>query len=216
MSRKKTESLLENSGNLSTVSAAPRESQRTLERAIGAQIRHFRRQRDLSVGDLASGAQVSVSMISKIENGQISPSLTSLQAIANALSVSISSLFTSAEENRDCSIVESGGGVKIERRGSKLGHVYTLLGHIPHGKLVVEPYLITLNEESAPYTRFRHETLELIYMLEGEIIYHHAGSTYKLAPGDTMLFDSRALHGPEELLSPTIRYLSIIIYNRDA
>jgi hypothetical protein len=35
-----------------------------------------------------------------------------------------------------------------------------------------------------------------------------------LKDGDSLLFDSSALHGPERLVSPTSRYLSIIIYPR--
>ena len=42
-----------------------------------------------------------------------------------------------------------------------------LLGHGLGGDIVVEPYLITLTEEAAPYTGFRHAGVEFIYMLSG-------------------------------------------------
>ena len=38
--------------------------------------------------------------------------------------------------------------------------------------------------------------------------------TYHLKPGDSFLFDSGALHGPEELPALPARYLSIIVYPR--
>ena len=95
-----------------TGSGAP-EAGRGLEQAIGQRIRAIRRDLDLTVSDLASAAGISTGMLSKIENGQISPSLATLQAIAAALNVPlISALFAAFEERRDCSFVPAGQGVR--------------------------------------------------------------------------------------------------------
>jgi transcriptional regulator with XRE-family HTH domain len=185
-----------------TGSSAPEPPERDLERALGTQIRTFRRQQDLSISDLAGAAGLSIGMLSKIENGGISPSLSSLQAISRALQVPLSSLFASFEERQDCSYVKAGNGVTIDRRGTKIGHV------------VVEPYLITLREDAAAHTGFRHSGIEFLYMLEGEVHYRHGSETYHLQAGDSLLFDSSALHGPEHLSGAETRYLSIIIYPR--
>lgn len=195
-----------------TVSNAPPVAARMLERSLGKQVRKVRRDLDLSVADLAGAAGISTGMMSKIENGQISPSLATLQSISSALSVSLSSLFASFEDRQDCSYVPSGQGVTIERRGSKVGHVYQLLGHVMGGDFAVEPYLITLREQSAPFTGFHHSGVEFIYMIEGEVSYRHGSGLYHLRSGDALLFDSTALHGPEAILTETTRYLSIIIY----
>lgn len=199
---------------LATGSGAPAESGRTLERALGARIRAIRRRHDLSVADLAGASGLSAGMISKIETGQISPSLASLQAVAGALGVPMAALFASIEERRDCSLVRAGQGVTIERRGTKVGHVYELLGHALGGEVAVEPYLITLREDAAPYTGFRHAGTEIIHLLSGRLVYRHGEESYALGPGDTLMFDSAAPHGPETLVDlPTI-YLSIIVYPR--
>ena len=200
--------------DLTTGSSAPVESPRTLESALGLQIRLLRRERELSVGDLSGAAGISIGMISKIENGQISPSLSTINAIANALNVPLSSLFTAFEDKRDCSFVPRGQGVIIERRGTKVGHIYELLGHAIGGDVVVEPYLITLNDDATSYTGFRHAGTEFIYMLTGEVVYRHADRTYHLKPGDSLLFDSGGVHGPETLVKQPMTYLSIIIYSR--
>jgi transcriptional regulator with XRE-family HTH domain len=198
----------------STGSLAPAASEKLLERALGAQIRLLRRQHDLSVSDLARASDLSNGMLSKIENGAISASLSSLQAIATALQVPLSSLFASFEERQDCSYVKAGSGVTIDRRGTKVGHVYELLGHALRGEIVVEPYLIRLKKDAVAYTGFRHSGIEFIHMIEGELEYRHGSETYHLEPGDSLLFDSSALHGPEHLHGGEIRYLSIIIYPR--
>jgi transcriptional regulator with XRE-family HTH domain len=198
----------------SSGSAAPPADARTLERALGHQIRSLRRQHDLSVADLAGAAGISNGMLSKIENGGISPSLSTLHAIATALQVPLSSLFASFEERQDCSYVPAGQGLTIDRRGTKVGHVYQLLGHALRGELAVEPYLITLRDNAVPHTGFRHAGVEFIYMLSGAVQYRHGSDTYDLKPGDALLFDSSALHGPAAVSAGETRYLSIIIYPR--
>jgi len=200
--------------DIATGSNAPPSEDFTLEQALGAQVRALRRRTDVTAADLASSAGISTGMLSKIENGAISPSLSTLQAVAGALNVPISQLFTTFEEQRDCSFVRAKQGVIIERRGSKEGHQYSLLGHRLGGPVVVEPYLITLHEEAAPYTGFQHAGVEFIYMLTGEVVYRHGDQVYHLRPGDALLFDSGALHGPERLLRRPMTYLSIIIYPR--
>ncbi len=90
--------------DIRTGSGAPTGAGPTLEQALGVQVRGLR----LAIGpdglDLASAAGISVGMLSKIENGLISPSLSTLQAISNVLNVPLSTLFASFEEKRDCSV----------------------------------------------------------------------------------------------------------------
>lgn len=201
-------------GDLLTGSSAPHEISRTLESGIGAEVRRLRKHLDLTVADLGAAAGISAGMLSKIENGAISPSLSTLDALAKALNVSISRLFVETEEHRDCSFVKSGSGVRIERRGTKAGHLYDLLGHSLAGEIGVEPYLITLKKDAMPYTDFRHAGVEFIYMLSGKVRYRHGDRSYVMEPGDALFFDAAARHGPEELFKGAMTYLSIIIYPR--
>jgi len=201
--------------NLKTGSLAPQPAgSLSIAHAIGAQVRSLRKKLDLTGSELAEQAGLSAGMLSKIENGAVSASLESLDALARALNVPLTTFFARYEEQRDCSHVRAGQGVTIERRGTKAGHQYALLGHSISGDVVVEPYLITLTEEAKPYTLFQHAGIEFIYMLSGRVMYRHADKVYRLEPGDALYFDSAALHGPEELLDLPMTYLSIIAYPR--
>ena len=198
-----------------TGSNAPSSASRhTVEEAVGIRVRALRKRLDMTVAELARQAGLSAGMLSKIENGATSPSLSTLQALADACNVAISSLFAELEEARDCSYVPRGRGVTIDRRGTKAGHQYELLGHSLRGEVVVEPYLITLSKEAQPYANFRHAGVEFIYMLSGGISYRHADKLYELAPGDALFFDAGAPHGPANLTKLPSRFLSIIIYPR--
>jgi transcriptional regulator with XRE-family HTH domain len=202
--------------DLTTGSSAPSGPPRSLEANIGTEVRRLRKSLDLTVAELGAAASISGGMLSKIENGGISPSLATLDALAKALNVPISALFAETEERRDCSFVKAGSGVRIERRGTKAGHLYDLLGHSLAGDVGVEPYLITLRKDAAPYTSFRHAGVEFLYMLSGQVRYRHADRTYLMQPGDALFFDATARHGPEELIETPMQYLSVIIYPKRA
>ncbi len=189
--------------------------ERQLERAIGRSVRQFREDAGLTLKALSQSTGISNGMLSKIENGSTSPSLSSLQSLSKALNVPVTSLFRGFEESRDATYVRAGTGLKIERRGTRAGHQYELLGHMPHGPVVVEPYLISLTAESDVFPIFQHRGVEFIYLLEGQLLYRHGAETYLLNPGDALFFDSNAAHGPEKLCQLPIRFLSVISYSRD-
>ncbi len=185
-----------------------------LETAIGRAVREFRKGRNMTVADLAKATGLSVGMLSKIENGVTSSSLTTLQVLSAALSVPITAFFRRFEESREAVHVKAGEALEIEREGTRAGHQYNLLGHIGgnNSGVVVEPYLISLNEESDVFPTFQHEGIELLYMLEGEVLYRHGDETFHLKPGDSLFFDADAPHGPEDLIQLPARYLSVISY----
>ncbi len=187
---------------------------RNLEAAIGREVRTLRHQQGMTVADLARSTGLSIGMLSKIENGITSPSLTTLQSLAHALSVPVTNFFKSYEERRAVQHVKSGDHAEIDRRGTRAGHQYNLLGHIGSNAsgVVVEPYLITLTAQSDTFPTFQHEGLELLYMLEGEVTYRHGDQLFPLKPGDSLFFDADARHGPEVLTKLPARFLSVICY----
>jgi hypothetical protein len=140
--------------------------------------------------------------------------LSTLQTLANALSVPLTSFFRRFEEQRSAVHTKAGEGVELEREGTRAGHQYNLLGHIGANSsgVIVEPYLITLSEQSDVFPMFQHGGIETIYMLEGKVDYRHGDDVHSLLPGDTLFFDADAPHGPEKLVELPARYLSIISY----
>lgn len=186
-----------------------------LEISIGREVRRAREQLNLTLNDLAKASKISGGMLSKIENGGTSLSLGSLQALSKALHVPLTSFFRGYEETREATFVKAGEGLKIERRGTRAGHQYQLLGHSRNRPLSVEPYLITLTESSDVFPVFQHEGIEFLYMLEGEVGYRHADKVFVLRPGDSLFFDADVPHGPEELRKLPIRFLSVISHIAD-
>lgn len=191
--------------------------EKELEIAIGRQVRLLRRKKGRKIAQFAAEMNISEGMVSKIENGQVSPSLSMLQRLATTLSVPLTSLFQGYEEDRPAMHVRAGEGVEADRAGTRAGHHYTLLGLLSaqSSSVVVEPYLITLSEASDTFETFQHDGMEFLFMLEGEITYRHGSMVYSLQPGDSLFFDADCPHGPESLVSLPAKYLSIISYSQE-
>lgn len=84
--------------------------EKNLEVAIGRQVRELRKHQRMTGADLAAKSGLSVGMLSKIENGATSPSLTTISTLAHALGVPVVQLFSGYEEDRACLHVKAGQG----------------------------------------------------------------------------------------------------------
>ena len=202
--------------NLAQDPAHQQAAQNALEKAIGRQVRRYRKQLGLTITDLGVRTDLSAGMLSKIENGNTSPSLATLRALSTALNVPVTALFREFEEQRDATFVKAEQGLAIDRRGTRAGHQYQLLGHSVHSEVSVEPYLITLESDAEVFPIFQHTGVEFIYILQGCMVYRHLNATYTLMPGDSLFFDSDAPHGPEKLVDLPVRFLSVITQAGDS
>jgi XRE family transcriptional regulator, regulator of sulfur utilization len=69
-----------------------------IEQTLGTSLRYLREQHGMSLRALAERVDFSASFLSQIENGQCSPSISSMEKIANALGVTLGQFFLSANQ----------------------------------------------------------------------------------------------------------------------
>ncbi|BBY64349.1 helix-turn-helix domain-containing protein [Mycolicibacterium helvum] len=182
------------------------------EAAIAHNVRLLRQQLGLSVADMATRVGISKAMMSKIENAQTSPSLSTLALLAKGFDVPVTTLFRGADVERPAAFVKSGTGARIVRNGTREGHEYELLGSLRGEHKRLECLLVTLSEKSKTYPLFQHPGTEFIYVLEGVMDYAHSRSVYRLHPGDSLQIDGEGAHGPADLIEVPIRFLSVIAF----
>lgn len=191
------------------------DSKTTLERYLGATIRELRQRHGLTIAQVSEQAGISRGMLSKIENAQTSTGLDVLNRIANALGVSMSTLFRRYDvPEGGAQLVKKNEGMEVVRKGTKRGHTYHLLAYDQGPKKLFEPFLITMDDESETFPVFEHQGTEFIHMLKGVIEYRHGQQTYILHPGDTLTFQADVPHGPERLIKTPIQFLSIFVYGQ--
>ncbi len=187
--------------------------ERSLDAFLGRAIHELRRHDHLTIAEVAQQAGISRGMLSKIENGQVSCSLDTLNKIAGALGVSLSHLFRYYNVPAgNAQLVRSGTGMEVVRRGTKRGHTYHLLAYDQGPQKLFEPFLVTMDDASEVYPAFEHPGTEFIYVLKGKIQYRHGSELYLLNPGDSLSFRGEIPHGPEKLIKTPIMLLSIIVY----
>ncbi len=185
-------------------------SDKQLEASIGKQVRIARKAAGVTLQQLSKQSLLSASMLSKIENGQISASLKTIQLICHALNISITSLFKQHDKDVEPTFVKSGEGLTIERAGSDKSRHYQLLGHSVSGSLKVEPCLITVTSTDYDFPDFQHKGIEFIYMLKGEMDYYYGTKIYHFKKGDSIYFDSDKSHGPKKIISDECQFLTVI------
>jgi transcriptional regulator with XRE-family HTH domain len=184
-----------------------------LERYLGNAIRDLRQKHGLTIADVAERAGISRGMLSKIENSQTATSLDTLSKLAQALGISLSTLFKGFNvPEGGAQHIKNDKGMQVVRRGTKHGHTYQLLAYDQGPTKLFEPFLISMDDASEVFPTFEHPGTEFLYMLQGKIEYRHGQQTYLLEPGDSLTFRGEVPHGPEQLIELPIRFLSITIY----
>jgi len=180
-----------------------------LEKIIGREVRSFRKQMELTLQDLSLITGLSSAMLSKIENGQASPSLATLKVLSRAFAVPVSVFFRDLEERHDASFVPSGEGMQFSRKGRRLDHDAWLLGHCASRRVSMEPYLVRLTERTEMFPRVQDSGVWFIHVLEGRIQFRYGDALYELAVGDSLTYEASVPHGTEQVLEAPVSYLCV-------
>lgn len=183
---------------------------RGLDALVGRSVKTERTMAGLTLAELSASSGVSTPMISKIERGQVSASLSTLNALAQAIGVPIINFFAETVEKGEVSFVHAGEGVNVRRAGSTYGHSYKQIGHIESDRVEFETYLITLEGPVTGTPIFQHTGIELMHMLEGTLTYRVGEATYDLSEGDTLSFEAGMPHGPVKTGAQKVSFLTVI------
>jgi len=186
----------------------------SIEHYLGGVIRKYRRVNHLTINEVSELASISRGMLSRIERGDVSPSLETLEKLSKALGVPISAFFKDYDiEEGSAQLVKKGKGMEVARRGTKRGHTYQLLAYEQGPSKSFEPFLITMDDASEVFPSFQHHGTEFLYLLKGKLVYRCGNKTFTLLPGDSLTFSGEIPHGPEKLIEVPIKFLAIINYS---
>ena len=178
---------------------------------VGLQIRERRRFAGMTIAEMSRACDISISNLSKIENGQVSASLQSLSAIAQALSTPVHALLQGFDDEGTLFHIPAGKGLLVGRPGKSGGHSYELLANNEGQLSGFTPYLVTLEEQSKQRATFTHAGMEFIHMLSGGMQYRYGTRLVDVQEGDSLILDARTPHGPERILRSPGRYLALIM-----
>ncbi|HTU01249.1 MAG TPA: cupin domain-containing protein [Candidatus Sulfotelmatobacter sp.] len=162
------------------------------EKAFGERMRGLRTEKQLTLTQLAKLTKRSVSLLSQIEAGKVSPSFSSMRLIADALEVPLGRLIADREPS------ETGRSSLVSPRDRK---VLTTQGGVQHQLLSrsVAPPFEFISVELPPRSStgeslYTHEGVECGLLLEGALEIQVGRKTYHLKPGDSITLDSSIPH----------------------
>jgi transcriptional regulator with XRE-family HTH domain len=179
-------------------------------RAIGAALRGLREDRALTARQLAARANVSAAMISRIENSQVSPSISTLDALSQALEVPLVSLFRGTE-SRHASIthVRQGEGRGSVRLADGHSHAYTNTAFHRRHDMQFEAHLVTLERQEARPPIYVGHGIVFVHALEGEAIFEYGEREFTLRAGDSLTLDAELSYGFKSVVTDIFRFLSV-------
>ena len=181
-----------------------------IDAEVGKALHRLRNERSMTVTELATQAQVSVAMISRIENGNVSPSLNTLQSLAQALSVSIMALFSNTKKSADVHHVRAGSGLPSRRLTDDHAHDYLLLGkHVGVGGSFQSARIQIERDSSGTLPVYQHEGHVFIYLIKGKAIYSCENETFEMFPGDTLSFDAKLTHVFSKIISKSVNFITV-------
>lgn len=151
------------------------------QQAVGDHLRRLRTRRGLSVRDLAAGTGFSASFISQVENGQASPSISSMERIAHAVGVTLGEFFLAATTGRGGHVLRS-----ADRQVLKSGWSSATIASLADAGEALEALLITLaaggRSGKHPYG---HPVEEFAFVLKGRVTLTLGPEEHVLREGDT-------------------------------
>jgi transcriptional regulator with XRE-family HTH domain len=164
---------------------------------ISNRIKERRREKNITVQELASLANVSKGLISQIENSRTIPSLIVLIDIIKALDVDLNEFFKDIRTKSKLSpiLVKRKGEYEDFEKEQTLGFHYRriLTRFIDHS--TIDIVLLEL-EPNATRPLVETDAYEYKYILTGEVDYLFTDEKIHLKQGDSMLFDGRIPHTP--------------------
>jgi transcriptional regulator with XRE-family HTH domain len=181
-----------------------------IDQVIGTSLRELRESRELTARQLASISQVSAAMISRIENGLVSPSISTLNALGKALDVPLVSLFRDTASNHtDYTHVKKGKGLVSTRIVDQHVHEYINLAFHARRDLQFEARLVTLvRQEFKPPGYIGHGVV-FVYVLRGKAMYRYGKEELLLNTGDSISLDAELSYGISQVLSNKFEFLTV-------
>ena len=181
-----------------------------IEVAVGRAVNRLRQARSLTVTGLSAEAGVSQAMISRIENGQVSPSLGTLAALASALEVPVMALLAETGDTGDVHHVKAGEGLPSRRVATDHVHDYLLLGkHGGPGGSFLSARIRIDRDQAGTLPSYQHEGHAFIYVISGAASYRCGSETFDLAAGDTLSFDTKLAHGFTQISADHVEFITV-------
>jgi len=164
-----------------------------VESEIGQRLKKYRLKGKITLQNLAEKTGLTKGYLSKIENTQKAPPVSTLLILSRALNISLSDILGEGRKHRSLCLVKKKGRRAIARDGTLFGYAYQTLAHDFYNKRM-EPYILTLPVKVKKNALFQHRGEELMFVLKGTMRFQYGDEQYLVGAGDCVYFDTSVPH----------------------
>ena len=162
---------------------------------IGPKIRALRLKKDLGLVQLGEHTGISSGMLSKIERGQLFPTLPTLLKIALVFGVGLDHFFVDDSEAPIVSVVRKKDRLRLPDRPGDTSPSYFFESlDFPVTDRKMEAYYAEFEAPTEATEPHAHDGAEVIYVIKGELVVTIEGEETNLEEGDSIYFDSGHAH----------------------
>ncbi len=161
-----------------------------VEREIGLRIKALRQANHLTLKQLAEEVGCSDAYLSQIENGRVSPSISSLKKIADALQVKITDFFVEFQDDEPVVLAPKDRvALSLERWNAKIES----LVKNPKNKRM-HPFFTTIQPGGGSHGLYSHVGEEFGLVLRGELEITLNKAVYRVATNESFYYNSSEPH----------------------
>jgi mannose-6-phosphate isomerase-like protein (cupin superfamily) len=159
---------------------------------LGRRVRAARVARRLTLEEAISRTNFTVSWLSKVENGLLSPSLEGLVRLAEALECPLESLVSGLQSTPRSVVVRRGDGARSPSRSGR-GLTAEVLAERWVGR-TMRPVILHVTGSGARRQPESHAGERFFLVLEGEVRFTYGDDVLQLSPGDSIYIDAAIPH----------------------
>ena len=181
------------------------------EAEIGSRIRKFRQKNNLTLQELADRTGFSKGYLSKVEKSVKAPPVATLSVIARELDVSVSTILDEEALNDSICVVRQNERTIMAKNGDEFGYAYEALAN-PYPNKHMEPFILSYPSDESMKHTFQHDGEEILFVLQGKMLFIYGKRELILGKGDCIYFDSGVAHTGESIGDKPLKTL-IVLYS---
>lgn len=160
---------------------------------IGPRIKALRAKKKMGLVQLGTHTGLSSAMLSKIERGQLFPTLPTLLRIALVFGVDLDHFFS--KEGPRLAVTRKGQRLRLAGPAGEEAPAYSFESlDYPIADRRMDAYFAEFEGPAKPSKPHQHGSAEFIYVLSGRLNVNVDGQDVALDSGDAMYFDSNVPH----------------------
>jgi transcriptional regulator with XRE-family HTH domain len=180
---------------------------------ISARLREMRKDKNVTLQELAEEAGVTKSLVSQIENGRSIPSLPVLLNLIKALALDFNQFFKDIDLNNlaDTTVVKRAAEYHHFEKENALGFLYRRILSTLVNDYHIDIVLLTL-QVGAKRPMVTTDAMEYKYVLQGNVDYMIGDQCYSLSAGDSIFFDGMKPHVPQNTGNAAAEMLVVYLF----